>query len=102
MENGLLGSLFPSSLDWNGAAAGSARPRLDRGAVWRLGESPGFIPTRYPGTQDASDNSLKLARKTDWVAKGNALYVGLGQRMLATEQSEFALTEARKIELTQP
>jgi protein involved in temperature-dependent protein secretion len=43
-----------------------------------------------------------LARKTDWVAKGNALYVGLGQRMLATEQSEFALTEARKIELTQP
>lgn len=71
--------------------------------VWTNGgESPGFIPTRYPGTQDASDNSLKLARKTDWVAKGNALYVGLGQRMLATEQSEFALTEARKIELTQP
>jgi type VI secretion system protein ImpE len=71
--------------------------------VWTNGgESPGFIPTRYPGTPAAADNSLKLARKTDWVTKGNAVFVGLGQRMLATEETEIALTEARKIDLSQP
>jgi type VI secretion system protein ImpE len=70
--------------------------------VWANGgESPGFIPNRYPGTQNATDNSLRLARKTEWVDKGNDLYLGLGQRMFATDQTEIALTEARKIELSQ-
>ena len=70
--------------------------------VWANGgESPGFIPTRYPDTQYASDNSLRLARKTEWVDKGDDTYLGLGQRMLTTDQTEFALTEVRKIELSQ-
>jgi type VI secretion system protein ImpE len=71
--------------------------------VWANGgESPGFIPSRYPGTQDASDNSLRLARKTEWLDGGSDLYVGLGQRMFATDKTEIALTEARQIELSQP
>jgi type VI secretion system protein ImpE len=71
--------------------------------VWANGgESPGFIPTRYPGSQNATDNSLRLARKTEWVNKGNDLYLGLGQRMFATDQTEIALTEIRQIELSQP
>ena len=69
--------------------------------VWANGgESPGFIPNRYPGTQNATDNSLRLARKTEWLDKGNDLYLGLGQRMFATDKTEIALTEARKIELS--
>jgi type VI secretion system protein ImpE len=69
--------------------------------VWANGgESPGFIPSRYPGTQNASDDSLRLARKTEWLDKGSDLYVGLGQRMFATDQTEVALTETRKIELS--
>jgi len=65
------------------------------------GEAPGFIPTRYPGTEKGTDNSLRLARKTEWDDRGNDLIFGLGQRMLATDQAETALTEVRKIELTQ-
>lgn len=70
--------------------------------VWvNGGESPGFIPTRYPGSAEAADNSLRLARKTEWTDQGNDLFFGLGQRMLATDQSETALTEVRLIELTE-
>jgi len=71
--------------------------------VWANGgESPGFIPTRYPGTEKSADNGLRLARKTEWVDQGSELYFGLGQRMFATGQAEFALTEAHRIELSQP
>lgn len=84
-------------------------PRDLRDLVWTVahfvwangGESPGFIPTRYPGTEKAADNSLRLARKTEWMEKGEELYFGLGQRMFATDQSEIALTEALRIELSE-
>jgi type VI secretion system protein ImpE len=66
--------------------------------VWANGgESPGFIPTRYPGTENAADSSLKLARRTEWLDQGAETYLGLGQRMFATDQTELALTEVRKI-----
>jgi type VI secretion system protein ImpE len=63
------------------------------------GEAPGFIPTRYPGTEKSTDDSLRLARKTEWVEQGNDVYFGVGQRMFATDQVELALTEARAIDL---
>lgn len=66
------------------------------------GEAPGFIPTRYPGTEKAIDNSLRLSRKTEWNGQGNEIYFGVGQRVLATDLAEIALTEVRKIELAQP
>jgi type VI secretion system protein ImpE len=70
--------------------------------VWANGgESPGFIPTRYPDTQNATDSALKLARKTEWVDRGEDFYLGLGQRMFTTDQAEIALTETRKIDLSQ-
>jgi type VI secretion system protein ImpE len=65
------------------------------------GEAPGFIPTRYPGTEKVADNSFRLARKTEWNDRGDDLYFGIGQRMFATDQGETAVTEVRKIELTQ-
>ena len=70
--------------------------------VWANGgESPGFVPTRYPGTQNATESSLRLARKTEWMDRGEDFYIGSGQRMFATDQAEVALTETRKIELSQ-
>jgi type VI secretion system protein ImpE len=47
------------------------------------------------------DSAFRLARKTEWTDHGNDLYFGVGQRMFATDQGETALTEVRKIELTQ-
>ncbi len=63
------------------------------------GHSPGFIPTRYAGSAAAADSGLRLARKTEWEQKGEELYLGLGQRVLATSDGEFPVLEVRKIEL---
>lgn len=62
------------------------------------GEVVAFLPTRYAGT-DLSDPLLALARKTDWVDAGSGLFVGRGQRMLATDQGEAALMDVRSITL---
>ena len=35
------------------------------------------------------------------IDQGNELFFGVGQRMFATDQAETALTEVRRIELTQ-
>jgi len=68
--------------------------------VWTNGgEAFGYIPTRYPGTQDSPDDALRLSRKTDWTDRGADFAVGLGQRMLATDQAEYPLLECRTIDL---
>lgn len=65
------------------------------------GEAVGFIPTRYPGTENATDDRLRLSRMTEWM--GNAgddedgLQVGLGQRLLATDAGEYPLLGIREI-----
>jgi len=63
------------------------------------GRVPGLIPTRYAGSEASDDDLLRLARKTDWVERAGGLFVGLGQRMLATDQGEYSLLEVRKIVL---
>ena len=64
--------------------------------VWANGgEAVGFIPTRYPGSELSTDNSIRLARKTDWVEADGA--VGLGQRLLATNEAEMPLLEMRSV-----
>jgi type VI secretion system protein ImpE len=62
------------------------------------GETVGFVPSRYPGTAASSDGALKLARRTDWTQPVPDFYVGLGQRMLATDSSDHALFEIRRIQ----
>ncbi|MBV9876261.1 MAG: virulence protein SciE type [Verrucomicrobia bacterium] len=68
--------------------------------VWENGgQATGHIPTRYPGTEHSADNQLKLARKTEWLDQ-NEIHLGLGQRLFATDKSEYPLLEVRNIELT--
>jgi type VI secretion system protein ImpE len=62
------------------------------------GEVVALLPARYPGTETAQDNTLKLARKTEWQQHHEALYIGLGQRMLATDQDEYPLLGVRQIQ----
>lgn len=70
--------------------------------VWTNGgETSGFIPTRYPRTQLSSDGALRLARKTVWEDVGEEIFVGLGQRVFATDTADVPLLEVRSIELTQ-
>jgi len=81
-----------------------------RDAVWipahftwvNGGETAGLIPTRYPDSEASEDNAIRLARKTEWVEQPGDLYLGLGQRMFATDKDEFPLLQIRQIDLEHP
>lgn len=67
--------------------------------TWRNGgQAVGFVPARYPGSEQFGDDDLTLARKTDWVAMTDEVYAGRGQRMLATDADEYPLLDVRSIE----
>ena len=61
------------------------------------GESIALIPVRYPGSHASEDDQIRLARKTDWVDQGGDISLGLGQRLLATDEADYALLDTRHI-----
>jgi len=63
------------------------------------GQTVGLIPTRYPGTEATGQGELLMARRTEWAERGADVYVGLGQRMLATDSDEHPLMDVRLIDL---
>ena len=63
------------------------------------GETVALIPTRYPGSESSPDSRLVMARATEWVERPGSMYLGLGQRLLATDQGEFPLMDVRTIQL---
>ncbi len=67
--------------------------------VWANGgEAMGFIPTRYAGSESSSDDAVRLARKTEWRQMAENTYYGVGQRIFATDQDDYALLDIRQIE----
>ncbi len=70
--------------------------------VWANGgEASGHIPTRYPRTELSKDGALRLARKTEWQELPEQTFIGLGQRILATDQGEYPLLECRQLDLAE-
>lgn len=66
--------------------------------VWRNGgQTVGFVPVRYAGTEDADDDALRLCRRTEWREEDDDTFVGLGQRMLATDLGEYSLLDVRTL-----
>jgi type VI secretion system protein ImpE len=63
------------------------------------GQTVGFIPTRYTGSEAAEDDLIRLARKTEWDELADGVYAGLGQRMLVTDSDEYPLLEVRNLAL---
>lgn len=63
------------------------------------GETVGLIPARYPGSEASADPLIQLGRKTEWREGGAETWLGLGQRLLATDQGEYPLLDIRRIEL---
>ncbi|MGH8185884.1 MAG: type VI secretion system accessory protein TagJ, partial [Steroidobacteraceae bacterium] len=61
------------------------------------GESVALIPTRYPGSEKATDGLIALARKTVWESVGGDTHHGLGQRIITTDGEEVPLMEIRSI-----
>lgn len=78
-----------------------------RDAVWtgaRItlqngGEVTAFVPTRYPGTIESGEGAAMLAKRTDWVDAGAETFVGVGQRLLATNAGDVALMDLRTLVL---
>ena len=71
--------------------------------VWANGgELVGVIPTRYAGSERNSDSSIRLSRKTDWQDLGDEYYLGVGQRMFATDEGDYALMDVRQIIINPP
>ncbi|MCA8962177.1 MAG: virulence protein SciE type, partial [Planctomycetes bacterium] len=60
------------------------------------GESPGFIPTRYPATIAHGDDAAKLARTTRWLEEPSGS-VGVGQRLFATDVDEYSILDLRTV-----
>ncbi len=63
------------------------------------GEAVGLIPSRYPGTESSSDGAVRLSRKTEWSEPIEGTSLGLGQRMLATDECDYPLLDIRQIDL---
>lgn len=55
-----------------------------------------FIPSRYPGSENHSDDEIKICRETRWIEKGAEQW-GLGQRIFATDQEDFAILDVRRL-----
>jgi len=75
-----------------------------RDAVWTAGtltlvnggEVAALIPTRYPGSTKA-DPAMMLARATDWRDVGAETFLGLGQRLLTSDQGDYPLMDLRSL-----
>lgn len=61
------------------------------------GEFVALIPTRYVGTPAADDPAAMLARATTWDDLGEDTFVGTGQRLLTTDQTEIAIMDLRHL-----
>jgi len=67
--------------------------------VWSNGgEASGHIPTRYARTEGSTDGALRLARKTEWQELPEETFIGLGQRILVTDEGEHPLLQCRVID----
>lgn len=61
------------------------------------GETAGLIPTRYSGSEAMGDDRILKSALTDWVENASGILTGLGQRMFATDQGEYALMDLRRL-----
>ncbi|MEE8340271.1 MAG: type VI secretion system accessory protein TagJ, partial [Xanthomonadales bacterium] len=61
------------------------------------GQNMVMMPARYPLLSSVGNEYL-LARKTDWQDRGQDVFEGVGQRLFATDQSDYPLLTVRTIE----
>src|SRR3546814_13513050 len=61
------------------------------------GEAVGLVPTRYPGSEISADPMVRLARKTDWIARPGGPFAGLGQRIVVPDAAAVAVLNVRAL-----
>ncbi len=68
--------------------------------IWSNGGGTvGLIPTRYPGSESSEDSRVLMGRTTQWLESEPGVYLGLGQRILATDVEEYPLMNIRHVTL---
>ncbi len=68
--------------------------------IWSNGGGTvGLIPTRYPGSESSEDSRVLMGRMTQWLESEPGVYLGLGQRILATDVEEYPLMNIRHVTL---
>jgi type VI secretion system protein ImpE len=65
------------------------------------GEHIALLPARYSGSEAADNDALKLGRRTEWTDAGGEAFVGLGQKMIATDAGEYAMLDVRQVDIAQ-
>ncbi len=95
-------------LPFNAIGSLTVDPPQDlRDAVWMPGtlelpnggEVVALIPTRYAGTTETGNAAAMLARATEWRDLGAETFVGIGQRLLATDQGDTAIMDLRSLKM---
>ena len=66
------------------------------------GQVVAVTPSRYVGSESDSDPSVQLCRKTTWNELPSNTFLGVGQRMLATNVADYPILEIRSIQLNCP
>ncbi len=66
------------------------------------GGTVALIPTRYAGTVERGDAAAKLAKSTVWEDAGAETFVGVGQRLFATEAGDTAIMDLRVLAMDLP
>lgn len=56
-----------------------------------------FLPVRYPGAAADEDPAVRLARKTEWIDRGDLGNHGRGQRVFDAGEAEVAILELRRL-----
>ncbi len=64
------------------------------------GETLALIPTRYPSSEQSTDQKIQLALKTEWQEFAPEVFSGLGQRSFSTNVGEHALLDVREIQFS--
>ena len=62
------------------------------------GDSPGFILTRYPGSEKSEVEDLVMARGTVWEEAAPGIVLAKGQRVLTDGEKDYSLLDVRRIE----
>ena len=65
------------------------------------GDVVALIPTRYAGTLTHGNDAAKLARATDWRDAGGDTFLGVGQRLFATDAGDTPIMELRTLSIRQ-
>jgi type VI secretion system protein ImpE len=63
------------------------------------GETVGLVPTRYPDSQNKEDVKIRLSKKTEWLECESDVFLGVGQRMFATDAGEYPIMDVREVKL---